>query len=402
VDLLKSHLCHRAFPEVAQALRSQVDAITRAWEKLVRGGLPQLDRLTLEELKDHVPTILSAIADVLASGDLARTDDLLELAARQGVDRFQQAYTVTDMIQEDRLLRGAIVVQIERALLRQMSAPEAAALHATIDVMLQQGVVALVEEQKAQLRSAAEAELKYLSFLSHDLNNNLAGVTLMLKLLRQQVSAREESDEAEVVRTLDLALQSVYDTIHGMRRLLEHERLRKSAEPPRRERVDLHALAWNLARQFEREVEREGVSLYVDAAADAVIVSDRDLIRLVLQNLVGNAVKYSGGGAVRVAVEQRGHDRWALLVSDDGPGIAPELRQTIFDAFRRGEVLGQDGVGLGLAIAAQAAKLLGAELSVESVVGRGSTFTLSLSTPRYVEREPQRLACASVSVSGIR
>jgi K+-sensing histidine kinase KdpD len=67
-----------------------------------------------------------------------------------------------------------------------------------------------------------------------------------------------------------------------------------------------------------------------------------------------------------------------LWVSDEGPGIAPEVTQRIFEAFQRGEVHGQSGVGLGLAIAAQAAKLLEATLTVESRVGAGSTFRLAL------------------------
>jgi signal transduction histidine kinase len=63
-------------------------------------------------------------------------------------------------------------------------------------------------------------------------------------------------------------------------------------------------------------------------------------------------------------------------VTDEGPGIAPDKMRHIFDAFRRGEVHGQQGVGLGLAIASQGAKLLGAELSVASELNVGSSFHL--------------------------
>ena len=84
---------------------------------------------------------------------------------------------------------------------------------------------------------------------------------------------------------------------------------------------------------------------------------------------------------MQVDVEKRGKGnttRWVLSVSDEGPGIAPEQLQIIFKAFRRGEAHGQEGVGLGLAIASEAAKLLDAELTVKSEVGRGSVFRLSL------------------------
>ncbi len=72
---------------------------------------------------------------------------------------------------------------------------------------------------------------------------------------------------------------------------------------------------------------------------------------------------------------------WVLSISDEGPGIAPENLSNLFDAFKRGETHGKPGVGLGLTIAAQAARLLGGELAVESKLNVGSTFRLML--PSY-------------------
>jgi signal transduction histidine kinase len=69
---------------------------------------------------------------------------------------------------------------------------------------------------------------------------------------------------------------------------------------------------------------------------------------------------------------------WVIGVSDEGPGIAPENLSRLFNAFSRGDTHGQAGVGLGLSIASQAAKLLGAKLEVESSLGEGSTFRLLL------------------------
>lgn len=90
-------------------------------------------------------------------------------------------------------------------------------------------------------------------------------------------------------------------------------------------------------------------------------------------------MKYNTGGAVRVGFGGNTNvDRQALWVSDNGPGIAPETIGHIFEAFRRGDIHGQPGLGLGLAIVSQAAKLLGASLTLESKVGIGSTFRLEL------------------------
>src|SRR5688500_2551334 len=140
------------------------------WEHVVRNALPQLDHLTLDELRDNLPRIIPAVADAMSSDDPRRIADVLEKSPAQGLTRFAQNYLLAEIMEEDRLLRGVIVAQLESSLGRQMTPPEAAALHAVIDIVLQQAVLALVDQQKAQLRRAVEDQLKYLSFLSHDLN----------------------------------------------------------------------------------------------------------------------------------------------------------------------------------------------------------------------------------------
>lgn len=119
----------------------------------------------------------------------------------------------------------------------------------------------------------------------------------------------------------------------------------------------------------------------VDAEPGVVVQTDPELVSLVMRNLISNALKFVGSGTIQVRAEHQARQqesRWALCVADEGPGIAPEHLGRIFEAFQRGKAFGQEGVGLGLAIASQAAKLLGAELTVESNVGEGSTFCLRL------------------------
>ena len=374
---LIAQLTHRPFPEVATALRSAAAQITVAWDAAVRKAMPQMQGLTIEELKDSTPEILVAIADALGSDDPAMIHDLVSRAPKQGLSRLELKFDVVEVMQEDRLLRAITVQHVEEALDRRMGVLESAALHAAIDVMLQRSVIALVDKQKLQLRAAAETELKFLSFLSHDLNNNLGSVTLSLQSLAMDLKDTSGFDEAK--SSLALAQKSINDTVSGMRRMLNHERLRNSVKGPTFSSVDLYVVAMNVAGQFSREADAKGTRLSVEVRPGTMAVSDGEMLSVVLQNLVGNGVKYTGGGMVSIGSEVDAKSGLRVLwVSDDGPGIAPEKMGHIFEAFRRGEVHGQHGVGLGLAIASQAAKLLGAELTVESELGMGSTFRLAL------------------------
>lgn len=374
---LIAQLTHKPFPEVAEKLRQRADRITLEWDAAVREAMPQMQHLTSDELKDTIPPILLAISHALASDDPEVIRELISRAPAQGLSRFRLNLDVVEVMQEDRLLRAITVQQIEEALGRRMEVTESAALHAAIDVMLQRSVVAMVDEQKAQLRAAAETELKFLSFLSHDLNNNLNSVTMSLRVLEGDLKGTAGFSEAE--DSLVRAQQAIFDTVAGMRRMLDHERLRKSGDKPTCSPVDLHAAATKIAAQFSQEAAARHTGLSVEMRPGTVADSDGELLPLVLQNLIGNAVKYSSGGVVRIGFDGGADsDRAILWVSDEGPGIAPDKMTHIFEAFRRGEIHGQQGVGLGLAIASQAAKLMGATLTVESQVGAGSTFRLAL------------------------
>lgn len=379
---------HRPFPEVAGALRATAHSITQTWKSTIRAVLPQLRHLTGEQLRDSTPQILLAIADAMASEDPGMISGLIAKAPAQGLSRLALRFDVTDVMQEDRLLRAIMVQQIEDYMGRRLDIPESTALHAAVDLMLQQSVIALVDEQKVQLRAAAEVELKFVSYLSHDLSNNLNGISLWLDVFDTELSSAGtkgigNAQACVAMReALTEARRSINDTAVGMRRMLEHERLRMSGDVLPRTKVDLHDVVTQVVRHLSPEAANRGIALSVEVRAGAIVDSDAELLVIVLQNLVGNGLKYGGGGqgggTVRIGGEAVKAGGGTLWVADDGKGIAQETFGRIFLAFRRGAARGQPGVGLGLAIALEAARLMGATLSVSSELGTGSTFFLTL------------------------
>ena len=374
VDLLAV----RPFPKIAAALKARKGTVLRRWEQEVRKLLPQADELTLGQLRDHLPQILDQSVETLAACHEEPLNELVEMTRSHATIRFHQQFNVQELIVEYRLLRRILIEEINRGLGGKLSVGQVVVLNMAVDTALQHGVMSFIQHQKEQLRSAGEVQSRYLSYLSHDLRNNLNGCTLMLEVLRQRLEGLEGfADDVSDIATIQ---RSVAETIAGMDRILQAERLRKAAVRPHVAAVDLNALAHDVARQAARSAEHKGLNLVVDVPPGAAVDSDRELITLVLQNLLGNAVKYSASGTVAVRArpwleaetgEQRG---WELSVSDQGPGISAQHRQRLFDAFSRGETHGQPGVGLGLAIAAHAARLLGGQLAFESEVGVGSTF----------------------------
>ena len=176
---------------------------------------------------------------------------------------------------------------------------ESAALHAAIDVMLQRSVIALVDQQKNQLRAAAETELKFLSFLSHDLNNNLNSVTLTLQILRLDLnravvprSGRVAGPRSNASMTRSWGCVEYWTTNNSEIRQSDNAVARRFTCTG-----DKNTRGILAARLTPKGARR----LIVEIRPGTVVESDGELLTLVLQNLVGNAVKYISRGDIRVA-----------------------------------------------------------------------------------------------------
>jgi signal transduction histidine kinase len=147
------------------------------------------------------------------------------------------------------------------------------------------------------------------------------------------------------------------------------------------EPVDLLSLARDVAAHLEDLAQEKGQSLHVEASATAGVRGDRVVLRQALINVVDNAIKYSPQGLpIHIRVDRNGERSW-ISVTDQGPGIAPEHRDRVFERFycvdkSRSRELG--GTGLGLSLARWAIEAHRGHIELESSVGGGSTFRLVL------------------------
>jgi len=152
-----------------------------------------------------------------------------------------------------------------------------------------------------------------------------------------------------------------------------------------RARVDLTQIATEVVREAAGVLVDKPVFVGVDGEPGVLAHADARRVRQILQNLVGNAIKFTQAGQVVVTVAKRGsHAR--VSVRDTGPGISPAERAVIFEEYKQasGERARKRGTGLGLAIARRLVLMHGGSIQVESEIGRGSTFNVTL--PLWFER----------------
>ena len=132
----------------------------------------------------------------------------------------------------------------------------------------------------------------------------------------------------------------------------------------------------------------------LDAALPPRLLGDAYRLRQILLNLLSNAVKFTQHGSVTVRLQRVDDAHWALQVTDTGPGISADVQARVFEAFWKGPV-GQSqaaplGSGLGLAVVKELTTLMGGQVTLESTLGQGSTFTVSLPMAAAPELETVR------------
>jgi signal transduction histidine kinase len=159
--------------------------------------------------------------------------------------------------------------------------------------------------------------------------------------------------------------------------------------------TDLVAIVRDVVSGYEAAATQKSISLTMHASPESISIrTDPDRVRHVVENLLSNAIKYTPtGGAVHAGITVTSHDGDAPMarvsVRDNGPGIAPEFRERIFDEFFR--VPSRDattpGSGLGLAISRRIARLLGGDITLSDAPEHGSIFTLALPLSEETTRD---------------
>jgi two-component system, sensor histidine kinase len=225
-------------------------------------------------------------------------------------------------------------------------------------------------------RKAAEAanlgKTRFLAAASHDLLQPLNAARLYLSAL--EASPLVDPGARGLLDNITKAFQSTEALLST---LLDISKMDAGGYRPRLTAVHVGELFETLEAEFGAIARQKGLRLRRVGCA-AVVRSDAQLLRRIVQNLLSNALKYTDTGSILLGARRLG-TTLSIEIHDTGPGIAAENHLTIFEEFRRVTPAGaQTGLGLGLAIVKRAADLLGHQVGLKSHVGRGSCFSLAV------------------------
>jgi signal transduction histidine kinase len=229
-----------------------------------------------------------------------------------------------------------------------------------------------------KLERANRFRSDFVANMSHELRNPLNVIIGYGDLLCEGSYGALSADQIGIVRRTSERARELLDLVNAT---LDLSRLEAQRVPLVTQDVDLGTLVDELAGDMRALPRKPGLQLVFDVARDVPrLRTDPMKLKMVLKNLVGNAIKFTERGQVTVAARST-NARVDICVTDTGIGIARDAIPVIFDAFRQVDPSSPQrhgGAGLGLYITRRLLELLGGTITVDSEVGRGSTFRVSL------------------------
>lgn len=235
-----------------------------------------------------------------------------------------------------------------------------------------------LEMQKSQLDSASRLKTVFLSNMSHELRTPLNSVIALSGVLSRKLVNQIPEEEYSYLSVIKRNGKHLLSLIND---ILDISRIESGREEIIINEFNVNGLVSELVDMLHPQVEHKNIELnQIDRNIELLITSDAHKCRHILQNLIGNAVKFTEKGKVEILVEKV-KNTISIIVKDTGIGISKKMIPHVFDEFH--QVDGStsrrfEGTGLGLTIAKKYANLIGGLISVKSTLGKGSEFTLTL------------------------
>jgi len=366
---------------LATLIRRERDTLLAEWRQEVR-QLPVAHDLDVPTLNDHVPDLLEELAYELDdSSDESLIGDLKKNPISHGLDRLRLGFDVEEVVAEYNALRGVIQDLIETHGLRLRGA-----VNRTVNRVIDKSIGLAVKTYAAQKAlEVQERREEHLAFVAHDLRSPLASIAMAARLLERTVPDLVNDEQAA---TLLGTMHRNVDRLNSLVVRVVQEKANLKAqvdEGVEWREVNLRRLVEVLLSDLNPLTYASDLSLINGLPEELTVLADADMLTLIFQNLISNAIDYTPNGEVLIGGRvMEGSDAVECWVSDNGAGIPADRLEKVFDKLET-DPEKKGGMGLGLAIVKQFVEAHGGKVTVESEVGRGSTFRFTI--PRGTGRE---------------
>jgi len=363
------------FDQLAELIYRERHSVLSQWRQQVR-DLPSAQHLDTPTLNDHIPGFLEELVAAFQSmSDQTIPEALSEGSPpAHGLQRVEDGFDLVEVVAEYNILRGCIHDLVDNNGLSLQGRP----FH-TMNRVFDQAIGLAVETFSTQ--RAVEVQRRreeYLAFVAHDLRTPLNAISLAASLLELTFpSAGETAEMPQIFSILRRNVQNLEGLVH---KVLEENTnlLTEMGVKLERREFDLWPLIEALIHDLHPVAGTDSTALINKVPVNLVVYADASLLRRVFQNLIANAISYTPRGEVIIGAMQTS-DGGAVecFVRDNGVGIPADRCRSVFDKHET-DPDKDGGLGLGLAIVKTFIEAHDGKVNVESDLGVGSTFRLTL------------------------
>ncbi|MEM7611678.1 MAG: NahK/ErcS family hybrid sensor histidine kinase/response regulator, partial [Pseudomonadota bacterium] len=377
---------NRQLVEATLENMTQGVSVVDAEQRLVGWNRRYLELMDYDENLVHVGQPVAALIEHNAArGRFGDSDPAQAVAKRLKLLRSGSAYTYESQFDGGKVIQirgqpmpggGYVTTYTDITAFKQVEAELVAAKEQLEERVAErtaalEDAMAMLSSAKQEAEQANRSKTSFLAAAAHDLLQPLNATKLFTAVLHEHSTSMPQ-EQRELVDRIKSGLVSVEDLLTA---LLDISKLDTAAPQPHVEATPVARLFDALNTQFSPSFTESGLSLRF-ADTGYWVASDAALLRRILQNFVSNARRYTKSGGVLVGCRLR-NDHIAIQVIDTGVGIASHDQQAVFEEFKRlpgSAQTAKRGLGLGLAIVKRIARLLGHDIRMQSVPGKGSTF----------------------------
>ena len=371
---LAKHMPKENLQRLAALINDRRDELLADWRTQVK-RLPGAADLDAPTINDEVPQLLDSLAEDLVRGSEEADAEVKATSAEHGLLRWQAGFDVTEVVAEYNILRICLQELAERNGL-MLDGKAARIVNTVFDEAVGRAVKAFETMMTIELRHRHE---EHITFVLHDLRTPLEALSLATTLLDR--SLESDAKNLPVKSALSVLRRNIDRLNERIRNVLQGTKGLGQTFEPQFTMLNLRKQVEEMIHDLGPIAELSQTKITNEVPADVEVHSETRLLDQVIQNLLSNAVKFTPQGTVIVGARPEQDESVTCWVTDTGKGIAADALDKIFERFETEGSPEQRGIGLGLAIVKEIVELHGGEISVESQIGKGSTFKFRIPGP---------------------
>lgn len=371
---LAKHMPKENLQRLTALINDRRDELLADWRTQVK-RLPGAADLDAPTINDEVPQLLDSLAEDLVRGSEEADAEVKATSAEHGLLRWQAGFDVTEVVAEYNILRICLQELAERNGL-MLDGKAARIVNTVFDEAVGRAVKAFETMMTIELRHRHE---EHITFVLHDLRTPLEALSLATTLLDR--SLESDAKNLPVKSALSVLRRNIDRLNERIRNVLQGTKGLGQTFEPQFTMLNLRKQVEEMIHDLGPIAELSQTKITNEVPADVEVHSETRLLDQVIQNLLSNAVKFTPQGTVIVGARPEQDESVTCWVTDTGKGIAADALDKIFERFETEGSPEQRGIGLGLAIVKEIVELHGGEISVESQIGKGSTFKFRIPGP---------------------